>query len=81
MSEKSASAAARSLSDRQRLDTPRGTRRFRVTYDVEAVGRASENFARFLGTGRYLMIQTVVVFVWIIINVFAVRLPGCALVH
>src|SRR6478672_2012071 len=74
MSEKAPSAAARSLSDRQRLDTPRGTRRFRVTYDVEAVGRASENFARFLGTGRYLMIQTVIVIVWIVINVFAVEL-------
>ncbi len=74
MSEKSPSAAARSLSDRQRLDTPRGTRRFRVTYDVEPSAGPSENFARFLGTGRYLMIQTVIVIVWIIINVFAVRL-------
>ncbi|MDT2010006.1 DUF1003 domain-containing protein [Rhodococcus opacus] len=74
MSDKSPSAAARNLSERQRLDTPRSSRRFRVTYDVEAVGRASENFARFLGTGRYLVIQTVIVIVWIVINVFAVRL-------
>ncbi|MFZ2176995.1 MAG: DUF1003 domain-containing protein [Rhodococcus sp. (in: high G+C Gram-positive bacteria)] len=73
MSEKAASVAARSLSDRQRLDTPRGTRRFRFAYDVEAVGRASENFARFLGTGRYLLIQTVLVIIWITLNIFAVR--------
>ncbi|MEV0945709.1 DUF1003 domain-containing protein [Rhodococcus sp. NPDC049939] len=74
MTEKASSAAARSLSERQRLDTPRIARRFRLTYDVEAVGRISEKFARFLGTGRYLMIQTIVVFVWIAINLFAVRL-------
>ncbi|AOW91985.1 hypothetical protein BFN03_02810 [Rhodococcus sp. WMMA185] len=74
MTEKASRAAARSLADRQRLDTPRGTRRFRLTYDVETVGRISENFARFLGTGRYLMIQTIVVAVWVAINVFAVRL-------
>ncbi len=74
MSEKSASAAARSLSDRQRLDTPRApvASGSRTTWRPSA--GASENFARFLGTGRYLMIQTVVVIVWIIINVFAVRL-------
>ncbi|MFD4367883.1 DUF1003 domain-containing protein [Rhodococcus sp. NPDC058521] len=63
------------LNARQRLDTPREGRRFRLlTYDVEAVGAASENFARFLGTGRYLMIQTVIVVAWVILNVFAVRL-------
>lgn len=63
------------LSARQRLDTPQSGRRLRfLTYDVEAVGRASENFARFLGTGRYLMIQTVLVVVWVALNIFAVRL-------
>nr|WP_199347598.1 DUF1003 domain-containing protein [Mycobacteroides chelonae] len=40
--------------------------------DVEAVGRVSENIARFLGTGRYLAMQTVFVIVWIILNLFAV---------
>ncbi|MCQ4119825.1 DUF1003 domain-containing protein [Rhodococcus tibetensis] len=74
MSEKIPSVSARGLSERQRLDTPRGARRFRFTYDVEAVGRASENFARFLGTGRYLVIQTVVVIIWIVLNIFAVEL-------
>ena len=43
------------LSARQRLDTPRTSRRrFALNVDVEAVGRFSESFARFLGTGRYL---------------------------
>jgi uncharacterized membrane protein len=39
--------------------------------DIEAVGRVSEQFARFLGTGRYLAIQTVFVIVWILLNVGA----------
>lgn len=62
------------LSGRQRLETPRGTRGLRFNIDVEAVGRVSENIARFLGTGRYLLIQTVIVIVWVALNVFAIRL-------
>jgi uncharacterized membrane protein len=62
------------LSARQRLDTPRTSRRFAFNVDVEAVGRFSESIARFLGTGRYLAIQTVVVIVWIALNLFAVKL-------
>ena len=61
-------------SPRQRLDLPLGKSRFRIQWDVEAVGRTSEQFARFLGTGRYLVIQTVLVIVWIILNVTAVQL-------
>ena len=63
------------LSARQRLDTPRTSRR-RLTpqFDVEAAGRFGESFARFLGTGRYLAIQTVFVIVWILLNLFAVTL-------
>jgi uncharacterized membrane protein len=60
------------LSARQRLDTPRTSRRrFSPQFDVEAAGRFGESFARFLGTGRYLAIQTVFVVVWILINLFA----------
>lgn len=62
------------LSGRQRLETPRGTRGLRFNIDVEAVGRVSESIARFLGTGRYLLIQTVIVIVWIALNIFAVSL-------
>lgn len=61
-------------SARQRLDTPRTSRRIGFTVDIEAVGQFSESIARFLGTGRYLAIQTVVVVVWIILNLFAVGL-------
>jgi uncharacterized membrane protein len=59
-------------SARQRLDTPRsGRRSFTPHLDIEAVGRFSENIARFLGTGRYLAIQTIVVIVWIVLNIGA----------
>jgi uncharacterized membrane protein len=61
-------------SSRGRLDTPRTSRNFAPRVDVEAVGRVSESFARFLGTGRYLAIQTVFVLVWIALNLFAVSL-------
>lgn len=57
---------------RQRLDTPRVWRGPRLQVDVEAVGRVSESVARFLGTGRYLAIQTIFVIVWIAINLLAV---------
>ena len=61
-------------SARQRLDTPRTSRRFSFNFDVEAVGRFSESIARFLGTGRYLAVQTVLVIGWICLNLFAVKL-------
>jgi uncharacterized membrane protein len=62
------------LSARQRLDTPRTSRRPQFNVDPEAVGRFSESIARFLGTGRYLFWQTVLVIVWIALNLFAVSL-------
>ena len=62
------------MSARQRLETPVGSRWFRFHFDVDQAGRIGENFARFLGTGRYLAIQTVIVIVWIALNVFAIRL-------
>ncbi len=43
-------------------------------YDPDAFGRFSEGIARFLGTGRFLAIQTVLVIVWISVNVAAVSL-------
>ena len=63
------------LSARQRLDTPRTSRRrFALNVDAEAVGQFSESIARFLGTGRYLAWQTILVIVWIALNLFAVKL-------
>lgn len=44
------------------------------SYDSDAIGRWSEAVARFLGTGRFLAIQTVVVVIWIAINATAVAL-------
>jgi uncharacterized membrane protein len=63
------------LSARQRLDTPlTSRRRFSFNVDAEAVGQFSESIARFLGTGRYLLWQTILVIVWISLNLFAVKL-------
>ena len=62
------------MSDSTRLDTPRISRRPSLTVDTEAVGRFSESIARFLGTGRYLLWQTIFVVVWISLNLFAVTL-------
>lgn len=58
-------------SARQRLDTPRTSRSFGPRLDIEAVGKFSERIARFLGTGRYLAIQTLVVIVWVLLNIGA----------
>src|SRR6201982_528154 len=62
------------LSARQRLDTPRASRRrFSLNVDPEAVGQFSESIARFLGTGRYLAWQTIAVLVWIALNLGALK--------
>jgi uncharacterized membrane protein len=45
--------------------------RLALYYDPDAFGRFSEAIARFLGTARYLVFQTVVVFLWIVWNVVA----------
>jgi uncharacterized membrane protein len=39
--------------------------------DPETVGQSTESIARFFGTGRYLLIQTMIVIVWIAINLIA----------
>ncbi|HEX7165449.1 MAG TPA: DUF1003 domain-containing protein [Acidimicrobiales bacterium] len=56
------------------LSAPRQGIRFGVHYDTEAFGRFSEGIARFLGTARFLVAQTVIVIMWITVNVVAVRL-------
>ena len=50
------------------LTTPRPTRRLDVSYDPEAFGRFSESIARFLGTARFLVWQTAVIVIWIVLN-------------
>ena len=49
------------------LGTPRGTPSGSV-YDKDAFARFAERLARFLGTGRYLVAQTLIVIVWIALN-------------
>jgi uncharacterized membrane protein len=57
---------------RTRLDQPRyDRRRFVPNIDPEAFGNWTERVARFLGTGRYLIFQSVVVVAWICWNLFA----------
>jgi uncharacterized membrane protein len=62
------------LSSRRRLDQPRRSRTLRLAYDPEALGRFSERLARFLGTGKFLFWQSLLVASWILVNVFAVSL-------
>jgi uncharacterized membrane protein len=57
-----------------RLDQPKALRgrpslRPKVRVDAEKFGQASENLARFFGTAQYLVIQTVIVMVWIALNI------------
>jgi uncharacterized membrane protein len=65
------------VADSQRLDVPRSrTRSFGsfLRLNPDAVGRFAEGIARFLGTGRFLAVQTIIVVVWITLNVAAVQL-------
>jgi uncharacterized membrane protein len=58
---------------RTRLDQPQVARRqLRPHFDAEAFGRWTERVARFLGTGRYLVIQTIMIVVWLAFN----TIPG-----
>jgi len=52
----------------RRLDQPRDPRRLTPRVDPDAFARFSERVARFLGTGRFLAVQSVLVLVWIALN-------------
>lgn len=56
------------------LSQPARRARLSTHYDPEAFGRFSESLARFLGTARFLVMQTVLVTLWIALNVVAVRI-------
>ena len=62
------------LTSGRRLDQPRGSTRFRLNIDPDTFGRLSERLARFLGTGKYLFWQTLIVIIWIVLNLVAVSL-------
>ena len=57
----------------RRLYTPRTSRGISLRLDPETVGQSTEAIARFFGTGRYLLIQTILVIVWIAVNLIAVE--------
>jgi uncharacterized membrane protein len=56
---------------REDLAQPRRSRRLDlgIHYDPDAFGEFSETIARFFGTARFLVIQTVVVIIWLALNV------------
>ncbi len=65
------------MADTPRLDVPRGQARRLGSFlrlNSDAVGDFAETIARFLGTGRFLAVQTIIVIVWITLNVVAVNL-------
>ena len=59
---------------RDDLSAPRRGMAFGIFYDPEAFGRFSEAIARFMGTARFLVGQTILVGVWVVLNVVAVSL-------
>src|SRR3954454_10402419 len=70
-------ATGPAVADSQRLDVPRGRTRGIGSFlrlNPDAVGNFAESIARFLGTGRFLAVQTIIVVVWIALNVAAVNL-------
>jgi uncharacterized membrane protein len=56
---------------REDLAQPRRSRRLDlgIHYDPDAFGEFSETIARFFGTARFLVIQTIVVIIWIGLNI------------
>ncbi|MGH3253625.1 MAG: DUF1003 domain-containing protein [Trebonia sp.] len=62
----------RGVGDRNDLSVPKGAPVRGSLYDADAFGRFSEALARFLGTGKYLVGQTALVIVWIIINTIGI---------
>ena len=65
--------ARRFFGDRSDLTAPRGTGPLVGSrYDADAFGALSEKAARFLGTGRYLVGQSVFVVLWIALNTIGI---------
>ncbi len=61
-------SAMRRDGEQSELAVPRGTPLVGARYDADAFGRMSEGIARFMGTGRFLAAQTVIVAGWIALN-------------
>ena len=58
--------------ERADLSVPRGAPQMGARYDADAFGRFAETMARFLGTGRFIVGQTIFVIVWIAFNTFGI---------
>ncbi len=54
---------------REDLTTPRQRRRLGVHYDPDAFGQFSESIARYLGTARFLVFQSVFCAGWVVWNI------------
>jgi uncharacterized membrane protein len=66
-------SSSRRFGERPDLSVPRGAApRMGPHYDADAFGKFSEAIARFLGTGRFLAGQTVLVIGWIILNTIGI---------
>jgi uncharacterized membrane protein len=61
-------SAMRRDSELSELAVPRGTPLVGARYDADAFGRLAEATARFMGTGRFLVAQSVLVIGWIALN-------------
>src|SRR5450631_649104 len=62
--------SSRRFGERPDLSVPRTPAlRMGAHYDPDAFGRFSESVARFLGTGRFLVGQSVLVLAWIALNI------------
>ncbi len=56
----------------ERLDTPKDARRrWRPRIDPDMIGRGAEAFARFMGTGTFLLYMTGFVIIWVTANAIA----------
>jgi uncharacterized membrane protein len=54
----------------RRLDQPKGVgRRLSMPHGEDLLGRVSEGVARFFGSARFILMQTLIVIVWITLNV------------
>lgn len=56
---------------RNELTTPRQRTRFDLNYDSEVFGQFAESIAKYLGTARFLVWQSIVITVWIAYNLVA----------
>jgi len=54
---------------RSDLSQPRRRGRIAVSYDADLFGQFSESIARFIGTARFLVFQTVIIIVWLAANI------------